>query len=41
MRKVRQFTFEVKNLFGTSKLFSCDVEICYADQRTVLSIEVR
>ena len=40
MRKVRQFTFEIKNLFGSSKQFSCDVEIRFADQRTVLSIEI-
>lgn len=40
MRKVRQFTFEIKNLFGTSKPFSCDVEIRHADQLTVLPIEV-
>ena len=40
MRKVRQFTFQIKNLFGTSKPFSCDVEIRHADQLTVLPIEV-
>ena len=40
MRKVRQFTFEISNLFGTSKPFSCDVEIRHADQLTVLPIEV-
>lgn len=39
MRKVRQFTFEIKNLFGSSKPFSCDVEIRHADQLTVLPIE--
>ena len=39
---MRQFQFEIRDLFGCSdKPFSCDVEIRYADQMTVLPIEVQ
>ena len=42
LRKVRQFQFEIRDLFGCSdKPFSCDVEIRYADQMTVMPIEVQ
>ena len=41
MRKVRQFQFDIRNLFGTMKPFSCDVEIKYADQVLILPIEVQ
>ena len=42
MRKVRQFQFDIKDLFGCSeKPFSCDVEIRHADQMTVIPIEVQ
>ena len=41
MHKVRQFHFEIQDLFGCSaKPFSCDVEIKHADQITILPIEV-
>ena len=39
---MRQFQFEIRDLFGCSdKPFSCDVEIRYADQMTVIPIEVQ
>ena len=39
---MRQFQFEIRDLFGCSdKPFSCDVEIRYADQMTVMPIEVQ
>ena len=39
--KVREFQFQIDNLFGCSKKpFSCDVEIRHADQITVLPIEI-
>ena len=39
--KVREFQFQINNLFGCSgKPFSCDVEIRHADQLTVLPIEI-
>ena len=42
MRKVRQFQFEIRDLFGCSdKPFSCDVEIRYADQMTVMLIKIQ
>ena len=41
MHKVREFHFEIQELFGCSKKpFSCDVEIKHADQITTLPIEV-
>ena len=40
VRKVRQFHFEIQNLFGSSKPFSCDVVVHHADQITVLPIEM-
>ncbi len=41
MRKVREFQFEILELFGCSeKPFSCDVEIKHADQIITLPIEV-
>ena len=39
---MRQFQFEIRDLFGCSdKPFSCDVEIRYADQMTVMPIEIQ
>ena len=39
--KVREFQFQIDNLFGCSgKPFSCDVEIRHADQLTMLPIEI-
>ena len=39
---MRQFQFEIRDLFGCSdKPLSCDVEIRYADQMTVMPIEVQ
>ena len=40
--KVREFQFQIDNLFGCSgKPFSCDVEIRHSDQLTVLPIEIQ
>lgn len=39
--RVREFHFEVKDLFKTTKSFSCDVWIKYAGRITKLPIEVQ
>ena len=39
--KVRQFHFEIKNLFNSNmKPFSCEVHIRHANEVTVLPVEV-
>ena len=39
-RKVRESTFEIQNLFGSHKPFSCDIVIRHADEMIVMPIEI-
>ena len=39
-RRVRESTFEIQNLFGGHKPFSCDIVIRHADEMIVMPIEI-